>query len=351
MRHFLLTTTALCILAPAHAQRTVLTGPLTLYVSPSACNPSQGYWPDTASPVTVCGNDATGMGLQTSPFATPQAAADYLMQSVDINCQPVNVQLAASHVGNPQYVYSKGWNVSGRFVGQCGSNAPMYLNSSGYYFLGKMAPISLRGDINNVTGAFIYPSPGNGSGITLVEGASLRAAGLTIDTSNSGMTDGIHAYQDAIDVSWNSALDMSYIWFGQAGQGANSSQLDLGIFFNSTVMVSGPIWVTGSAYNFAGIGQQSTLIYNNNGDVAHPLDVYILGTPTFSAGWALVDGSQMIAAQVNYHGTFHGPQYGVQRMGMIETGGKVKATFSNPRPCVYPFPGDQPPVQINGMCE
>jgi hypothetical protein len=340
---------ALLFMTVAQA-RTVLTSPITFYIAPASCNTSQGYWPDNRATVTACGNDASIVGSQGAPFATPQHAADWVMQNYDVNCQAVSFQLAAAFAGDPQYVYPKGYNVSGRFVGQCGSFPPLYLNATGAYIIGHPAPVMLAGDINNVTGAFIYPSPGNGSGITLTEGASLRAQGLTIDTSNTFLS-GVTPYQDCIDVMANSFLDVSYIWFGNAGQGAAGSQLHFGVAFQSTLLISGPTWISGSAYSHYQVGQQSTVYYNNNGDPSHQLNVTIMGTPSFPQGWAYADGSQVIAASVHYTGTFHGPLYGLARMGMIEVGGATKGTFSNPRPCVNPFPGDQAPTQINGMCE
>lgn len=288
----------LTFVAPSHAQRTFPTADVTMYVAPASCG--GGYWPLPAGvPVAICGSDVTGDGSMFNPFATPQKAHDTLMAFYDFQCRwKPTIQLAVANA--PGQFFYPGVLISGRLLGQCGTVPRLTSNANGgvnNFILGKYLPYTLRGDPANVTGAFFYPGAGgrpNQPCISLTE-AAIKVEGLTCDTASAST-----ANADCIDVFVSSFMDMSNFWFG------NCKFLGIGVAWNSVVLFTGPITITGSA----GIAwmQVAHSTVQGNSDSGSPLvPVSILGNPSFPQGFIICDHGVIYRSTLNITGAFTGP--------------------------------------------
>lgn len=293
--------------------QTVPTGNVTFYVGPT-------------------GNDSTGDGSQGNPFATPQHAFDVLFANYDLQCKySATVQLAAAPSG--QYNFYPGVNISGRISGQCGTLKPL-TTSPGLppFVIGKYLPLTLQGDPNNPLGAFIDPAAGGGACLSLSDGAALRVTGIACDTSKSG--------QDGFDVFSNSFLDMSNVWFGNAGMPGSTYANHISVGFDSSLLITGNYGMSGSALAHIDAAK-STVDYENNGNPGAPIIVTIQNTPSFPAGFFLIDDSLAYVQTVQFSGVATGPGATVLRNGVLETNGH----------CGPPYlPGSAPAISEGGIC-
>lgn len=280
---------------------------------------------------------------QANPCATPQYAFDALYADYDLQCKfKATIQLAAAPA--PGQNYYPGVNISGRPVGQCGTLKPLTVGPGKPPFgIGKYLPITLQGDPANPLGAFLNPGNGGrpgGACISLSDGASLRVTGIACDTA--------FAAQDGFDIYSNSFMDMSHVWFGNAGMPGSTYSNHISVGFGSTLIITGDYGLSGSAMAHINAGANATVDYENNGDPALPINVTILNNPTFTAGFMLIDDSLLYAQGINYIGDAIGPRATVLRNGVIET--NTGNGTSHSCSATY-FPGTGAPVILdNAVC-
>jgi hypothetical protein len=273
--------------------RIIPTADVTLHVAPPTIV-SGSYW-TPGVPVTVAGDDATGDGSQTSPFATPQKAHDTFAENYDLQFKwKPTIQLAVAP--SPGQIFYPGLKVSGRLIGQAGTLPRLTSGATSTYFLGKYLPYTLRGDPLNMTGAFFHPGAhgfANQPGLTLTEGA-MKVEGVTFDTK-SGST----ANADCIDVFGNAFLDIGNVWFG------NAAFLHIGVAWNSALLFTAPIFVTGGA----GIAfmQVAHSIVQGDSDSGSPLiPITISGSPSFPGGLIIIDHGVVYSSTLSITGAFTG---------------------------------------------
>jgi len=210
------------------------------------------------------------------------------------------------------------------------------------FLIGKYIPFTVRGDPDNPNGAFFYPS--DRPCVSITDGAGLKLEGITCDTSRTTM--------DCIDVFNGSYLDLSYAWFGQAGN--HGQFLHMGVAWNSTVIFTGQIWITGSAASFMQIAHSISQA-NIDGD-APRVPVTFIGSPTFLWGVFLVDDSIVYTNGMSFSGSVIGSKATVMRNGVLFTNtgnGTARSCFTNPgTQSVIPGTWD-PAVSIldNSVCQ
>lgn len=279
---------------PAFADngRIVHTGPTTVYVSST-------------------GSDTTGDGTSALPWATPQHAWDTLYRTHDLNCYPATIQAACA--ASPGYTYYPGLKASGRLFGQCG-NFPQLVVGGGKpnFQVGNYAPVTLRGNPAYPTGCFIYPNTGEGSAISLSDGASLKVDGWGADTSRS--------QQDMFQVMGNSLLEVSNLILGNAGMPGNTWSNHFSVAWNASLMISGPYTVGGSAFNHMQIGANANMYINNNGDPGIPVPITFTGNPHFACT-IISDNSWVFISGVTFSGAVTAKSTCLYRNGVIETSG------------------------------
>jgi len=296
---------ALTLLAtPALAQRTIPTADIVLYVAPASSCTSM-YWPGTPNVnVTTCGDDTNGHGTQAAPYATPQRARSDLEMNYDLQFKwRSTIQLAAGS-GGVQAHYC-GLMASNRLTGQGGDVPRLLSGATNNYFIGKYLPTTLRGDPANTLGALIYPGAlgcANQPGVTL-SATGMKLEGVTIDTA-SGST----ASADCLDVFDSSFVELSNVWFGAC------AFLDIGLAWNSAILQTGPISVSGSA----GIGfmQVAHSTMQGNSDSGSSLmQINRVGNPNFPGGFFIIDHGVVYGNTFQLNGTAQGPLLNILRDG------------------------------------
>ncbi len=297
--------------------------------------------------VDPAGSDTTGDGSAAHPWATPQHAADELYDDYDLGCKyKATIQLAVAPPGS--YNFYPGLNISGRLIGQCGTLRPLTTSPSlPPFVVGKYLPFTLQGDTTgtNPLGAFINPGNGGrpgGACISLSDGAALRVVGIACDTTSAG--------QDGFDI-FNSFMDMSNVWFGNAGYPGTTYSNHVSVGFGGTLLITGPYGMSGSALAHINGAANSTVDFENNGDPSAPITVTINGALSFPAGFVLMDTASVLYAQIVHFsitGSVTGPTATVLRNAVVETGsGGTTAHSCNAN---Y-FPGNAAPViQDNAVC-
>lgn len=251
----------------------------------------------------------TGTGTWDNPYSI-QPALDDLFANYDLRGFNVTLQLASAP-GNG--IFYKGFQLSGRFVGQSGLGVPL-LNRPDLppFYIGRKGSVRIVGDPAYPRGAFIYPAPGEmGECIAMSEGAALDVSGVTMDTARTN--------KDCINVFNGAYLNLSDILFGNAGMPPNSFNNHLSLAFGGTCWISGPITVSGSAASFATIGNNSALYWNNNGEPGYVLPVVLQGNPAFRDAFLQADNGIAYAHAVTFSGTATGPRWRAMRNGVVST--------------------------------
>lgn len=313
----------------AHAQRTFATADVTINVDSDP----------------AIGTDQPGCGIfPAAPCATPQYAADILYSDYDFRCRyKPTVQLSCAPSG--QQKYYAGLNISGRLAGQCGSLKPLVTTATTPPFvIGKYIPFTLRGDPNNPLGCFINPGregrPG-GACISL-DGAALKVEGVACDTAL--------AAQDGFDVYNGSHMDMSHVWFGNAGYPGTTYSNHVSCAFASVLTITGDYGFSGSGWFHINNGPGCTVDYENNGDPGVPITVTILNNPSFSGGIFLIDNTTTYAAGVVWNGTAQGTKAVILRNGVLWTNTGGASTAANSCNQTY-LPGTLPVrLEDNSVC-
>lgn len=256
-----------------------------------------------------------GDGTPGNPYHI-QPAIDDVFANYDLRGFSVTFKLLAGikDSANP-YIFYRGVQLSGRFVGQSGQAVPL-LNMPGEppFTIGAHGPVKILGSLDptHPHGAFIYPMSGEGAAVSISECASLTVSGVGMDTSRTR--------QDCIDVFHGSFLNLENIVFGHAGPqpGGFANHITLGM--GSWLYVSGKITLSGSGDAFMHVAQKSVVYWNNNGDPGYQMPFELQGSPTFRTAFAISNDGEIYATQIAFYGAAAaGPRYFCLRNGFIET--------------------------------
>lgn len=258
----------------ANNTRQRLTGPLNLYVNgTTGSDTNNGLTPQTA-------------------FATPQAAWNYIMARLDVGGQNVTVNIADGSypplacVGTP--------------VGSA--------EGSGVTFVGdQVSPSSVV--ISNPNGMAIYAALG---AYVSIQELRVQAGGTGGDWSGNGT---------GLLANYGGFVGISNIDFGTCSTAHMISQGGGGL-------VSG-----GAPYSISGNAPvHMSVDFSGGGLSMVDSRVTLYNTPTFSSAFATAGTcGSLLAYNMTFNGTAHGPRYLATTNGIITCGG-------NP---TY-FPGDQP---------
>lgn len=275
------------------------TGNMNFYIAPPTSF-TGGYWASGGT-VTVGGDDVLGDGSQAHPWATLQHAIDTLYANYDWVGKYAPTINVASKPAPGQFYYPRA-AMSGRLLGQPGTMAPLQAAPGKPTFaIGNYNPFTIQGDPANPLGAFIvsgdFGFPADGPAFSMTEGAAAKVLGLTFDSGQS--------FQDNLDVMIGSFLDLSNVYFGNAGTPPNSYNINIGLAFNSTLFITGPINIVGNASAFIQAGQSSTIITNNNTGETGKVTITFSG-PTFTTAAFVIDGSHFYIQGLQFAGSFTG---------------------------------------------
>lgn len=318
-------------------------GNASVFFAPPSATPPGAYWMvgGAAVPIAAYGSDSTGDGTQAKPFATPQAAFDYLYEDVDLDGQyEASAYIGMAPAGSQ--IFYPGVAISGRIVGQAGSIAPLYVAPGLPPFpIGKYRPFQLLGDPANPLGAFLVTGAPVGNpdipSLSMTDGAALKVAGCSFATFGP---------MDCIDVFEGALLDIGACYFGNAGSVSPTGyNLHIGVEA-ATVLVTDMLTIdNGNASSFIQAGR-SKVLFANNGQPGTTVGVTILGAgSSFPHGFFQIDRADIFAIDVPFTGilTPTTPQAVILRHGCLETG---HGPGPNSMPASYLFGGTGSPVLL-----
>ncbi|MCO6414826.1 DUF1565 domain-containing protein [Siccirubricoccus sp. KC 17139] len=186
--------------------------------------------------VTSTGNDTTGDGSVSAPFASVTGAWDYLIKNIDVNGQTVTIQVAEG-------TYTAGASLTGQPVG-----ATSQL-------------IAIQGNTANPAACSINASVGNGFTANFGAKASIRGFKVTAPQNPADFTSrgcGIAA----VNGSFLLFRDMD---FGTCSDAHIRCEFGSIIGMNAVAANSAPYSISGNANNHIFVGQAS--VVNLNGAI------------------------------------------------------------------------------------
>jgi len=260
--------------AGTNITRTRLFGAFTLYVS-------------------TTGNDANdGLTLST-PFATIQKAADYVVNNLDLNSNQVTIQLADG-------TYAQGvvfLPPTGAIAGNAGLSTPLVVLQGNS---GNSAAVVLTGA--NGAAAIFASGPGTWIGIQ----------NMTINPITSGAT---HSVRSAT---------LAHIWVmgGVVFGATNGGQMQVYANTTSTIELRNVYTISGGAGRHLFAINQGLILLNMGGAAT------VTGTPAFGFGFAEASGLGFIQVlgSASYSGAATGTRYAVSQNSLI-TGTSANASF------------------------
>ena len=243
--------------------RTVLSGPTTLYYSPTA------------------GSNSSGNGSLSAPFVDPVGAWEYLATEVDLNGQPVTILWTG-----PAGTITSDLSISGKLIGQTYSSQVIIQGNPNDNSFAPASPSNCNPALTK--GNYVWapsPQPQGHINCLTMEGGCVRLVGFDLEMMNA-MSGGSNIWgaDDAINIS-ESELWLSDCVFGETLQPHNGLSAE----FHSKVFVDGPIMFSTSAMQAGfGIGQGS-LLFNTAGGSNGKNYCLSSGTPNLSYGWMFGD--------------------------------------------------------------
>lgn len=252
----------------AQNTRKRLTGPLDLYVATTGSDTNNGLTP-------------------SAPFATPQAAWNYIIDRLDCASQQIAVHIADGTYGP---LFCRGQPVGG--------------NGTGIYF---------QGDIANPHAVTFASSTPQTHAMTLIDGAMAYVQGINFVTTATG------AYSI---YAWGAQCFMQNCNFGAcvmshlcADEGA-------------MITITGSYTIDGGAVSHLESAHGGLVTVNTNqGPLAA---VTLSGTPTFTTAFAYCQGAasiNLVPAQIHFVGGAHGQRYNSSYNGAIMTSGGGASYF------------------------
>ncbi|HUN51056.1 MAG TPA: hypothetical protein VMU42_08060 [Candidatus Sulfotelmatobacter sp.] len=243
--------------------RTALSGPTTIYYSPTA------------------GSNSSGDGSLSAPFLDPGGAWEYLASEVDLNGQQVTILWTG-----PSGTITSDLSISGKLVGQTYSSQVIVQGNPNDNSFAAASPSNCNPALTK--GNYVWaPSPqpqGHLNCITMSEGCA-RVVGFDFEMMNA-MSGGSNPWgaDDAINIS-GAELWLSDCVFGETLSMHNGLSAE----FRSKVFIDGPIEFATSAMQAGfGIGQGS-LLFNTAGGSNGKNYCISSGTPSLGYGWLFGD--------------------------------------------------------------
>ena len=254
----------LFLATPAFAQ-TNLTGQTTFYISPNGFDP---------------GNNCLSF---LDPCRTIQYAYDMVQQNFDLKGNRVIFQLSpGTHV--------TGLQATGPLRGQTGPRN-----------------VVIRGNILNPQTVLVRPT-GTQPSFTAAFGAQYSLEGVKMDHTNT--------QADMIQVGQFAVISFGYVEFGHNFNPFNH----VTVAFNATLFVHGHYKISGGGQTHLDVANQSSVYYNTNG-TAGLINVTIVGSPSFFAGFLYVASNASINSQaIGWNGAGGGPKYVIEGNGVIDIG-------------------------------
>lgn len=234
--------------------------------------------------VSPTGSDSnTGLSAST-PFATLQKAWNYIVTQLDLNGFNVTVSVANG-------TYQTGMTCNGVILG-----------------LGAGNSVSFVG--NTLTPASCLITTSNKVPIQVTAGANISISGFSL--TGSGTIGGITPVPCIVTAGGGAVTITGSMSFGAAASYHMWAQSGGYITVNSSYTITG----SASAHYLAAAGSIQT---GQPGSVAT-----LIGTPTFSAGFANAQAAGLVAVGANntmtFSGTANGPRYSATSNGIISSG-------------------------------
>jgi hypothetical protein len=235
--------------------------------------------------VDNAGSDTTGDGSAGNPWKTLQNAFQYIQGKVDFAGYKVTIQMADG-------TYTGGLSASGAPIGatQTGS-------------------IIVRGNTGNSDAVHLVVT--GAPAIYSTIGASIQVEHLTLRSILSGEGGG-------------QGLGCSYAGEIVVGAGVvfdTCSQNQMYAGAGGSIIVMNDYSITGGGVTHCQAAADGYIELSSSPD--RPVTVTLLGTPNFSAAFAMADIGAVVAAPLNnFNGGATGPRYNAQMNGMIWVAGK-----------------------------
>ena len=241
--------------------RTLLTGPTTIYVSPSGSDSNDGKTPATA-------------------FATIQRAWSGLTTQ-DLNGQQVVIQLADG-------TYTNGMQASGNLVGDFSAQQ-----------------VTVRGNVAHPENVIIMPTGRNPS-FTAAWGAMYAIEGMKMDHHNT--------LQDMVMVGQYSTIAVGHVNFGYNVNPFNH----ITAAFLAHVLIYGSYTISGGGQTHIDAANDSSVVWPTD---CNPglFTVTVQNNPAFTAAFIFVASNAQVHVQnITFNGTARGTKFVVEGNGVID---------------------------------
>jgi hypothetical protein len=267
------------------------------YISPghkiTFVSDGTNYWSTTQqgrlrlkASVTIYVNESTGNdsypGLTSAlPFASLQAAINFVANKVDLNGYNVTISVADG-------TYTTGVSVNGPWIGT--------------------GTVLLQGDTTTPANCIISTTSANC--VTVTNNGLLSITGFTLETTTSGSC--IASFGGA-QVQMNGAIVF--------GTSSGVDYAHLATSADGVIYVNDNYTITGGAY--------AHIFENNNGKVTYTpgISVTVSGTPAFTAFTNIQNLSLLNCASVTFSGSATGARYDIGTNSVIDTAGGGASYF------------------------